>query len=194
MRQDNGSVRRASSVAIAACTVWLVGIAPVPRVYTEPDPARRLELLRSGRVAWIVGEHVAAAGTAAVPAAFARIALALPRGRARTFMAFSAAALAAGAPLFVNDLAIRASNFERFAARGLPAWTFRTYAWLHVAALASLASALGNSPDHRRTAAFVGLTAAVSASALARSGDMVPAFFYLAEGAAAASLARRRLS
>ena len=70
------AVRRPAGVAIAATVLWGIGISPVPRVYTEPDPVRRLELLRAGHRAWVIGEHLAAAGTAAGAAAFCRIACA----------------------------------------------------------------------------------------------------------------------
>lgn len=76
-------VRRPAEAAVAAGVVWLAGISPVPGVYLEPDPARRLTMLRKGQRPWVVGQHVAAAGTAAMPAAFAPLALALPAGRAR---------------------------------------------------------------------------------------------------------------
>lgn len=191
MDRDSRSVRRAAITALVAGTVWEVGIMPVPRVYLEPDPARRLELLEAGRREWIVGEHLAAAGTAAVPAAFARIALALPPGRAKTLVAIAASALIAGAPLFVSVIATRTSDLERFAARRMAAWPFSVYAWLHVAALGSLAGALWSLPGRRKAAAAVGLLAAGTGAGLAATGDVPPFIFYLGEQIAAASLARR---
>ncbi|WP_245827889.1 hypothetical protein [Sinomonas mesophila] len=143
------AVRRPAGVAIAATVLWGIGVIPVPRVYTEPDPAKRLEMLRAGYRPWVIGETLAAAGTAAVPAAFARIALALPPGRAKALGGLAAAALVAGAPLFVGQLAIRASDIERFAARRLPAWPFMTYSWLQVAALVSLSGMLASLPGRR---------------------------------------------
>ncbi|GAB4100431.1 hypothetical protein [Sinomonas halotolerans] len=191
MSPSENAVGRAAVTAIGAAAVWLVGITPVPRAYTERDPARRLELLRAGRRSWIVGEHLAAAGTAAVPAAFARAALALPAGPARTFTGVAAGALAAGAPFFVWEIAVRTSDIERFAYRRMAGWPFEVYAWLHVAALGSLAGALWTRRRNRREAAAVGAVALGSAVALVRTGDMVPAAFYLAEQVAAASLLRR---
>ncbi|MDQ4489731.1 hypothetical protein RBS60_05910 [Sinomonas sp. ASV486] len=190
--QEDPSVRRAAKTAIGAAGVWLIGIAPIPRVYTEPDAAKRLELLKAGRVQWVLGEHLAAAGTAAVPAAFARLALALPAGRAKKLVAVAASALLAGAPLFVSEIATRTSDIEWFAARRGALWPFRTYAWLHVVALGSLAGALWSMRGHRREAAAVGLLATGTGAVLARTGDVVPAVFYLGEQIAAASLLRRK--
>ena len=191
MPYDPSSLRRAAATAIVGATVWEIGIAPVPRVYVEQDPARRLELLQAGERGWIIGHHVAAAGTAAVPAAFGRVALAMPPGRARFCAGVGAVALAAGAPFFVAELARRASDIEAFAAHRLPAWPFAAYAWLHVCALASLAGALWNLAGHRKAATAVGLAAAGTGVALAGTGDIPPFVFYLGEELAAVSLLRR---
>ncbi|WP_235509716.1 hypothetical protein [Arthrobacter sp. Soil761] len=147
---DLERVRRPAGVALAAGAVWLAGISPVPGVYLEPDAARRLDMLRKGQRWWVAGQHVAAAGTAAMPAAFARLALALPPGRSRALAGTAAVALAAGAPLFVSELAMRASDLERFAARRFPAWPFHAYAWLHVLALGSLSGTLATLPHRKR--------------------------------------------
>jgi hypothetical protein len=184
------SVKRPAGVALAAGAVWLAGISPVSRVYLEPDPGRRLAMLRNGRRSWVLGQHVAAAGTAAMPAAFARLALALPAGRTRALAGTAAVALAAGAPLFVSQLAMRAADLEGFAARRFPAWPFLTYAWLHVLALGSLSGALATLPHKEKEAAALGLAALGSGAALAKTGDIPPFVFYLCEQLAAASLLR----
>jgi hypothetical protein len=184
-------VRRPATGALAAAAVWLVGISPVSGVYLEPDPVRRLEMLRRGRRSWVVGQHIAAAGTAAVPAAFARVAISLPPGRAKVFAATAAVALAAGAPLFVSQLALRASDLERFAARRLPAWPFLAYSWLHVLALGSLSGALAGLPHRGKEATALGLAAVGSGAVLATTGDIPPFVFYVSEQVAAASLLRR---
>lgn len=191
MHPDEQGRRRAAWIAIASTVLWGVGISPVPRVYTEHDPDKRLALLESGRRAWIVGEHLTAAATAAVPVAFVRLAGALPRGRAKTLASVAAASLAAGSPFFIWEIAIRTSDIERFARRRMGAWPFGVYEWLHVAALGSLTGALWTLPRHRKEAAGVGLMAAGSGVALAMAGDVPPFIFYIGEQIAAASLLRR---
>ena len=190
---DLEDVRRPALTALVAGAIWLAGISPVSWVYLEPDPDQRLRMLRKGQRSWVVGQHVAAAGTAAMPAAFARLAFALPRGRAKACAGTAAVALAAGAPLFVSQLALRAADLERFAARRLPAWPFLAYAWLHVLALGSLSGALAALPRRKREAAAVGLAALGSGAVLARTGDIPPFVFYIFEQLAAASLLRRDL-
>ncbi|QDG61536.1 hypothetical protein [Pseudarthrobacter sp. NIBRBAC000502771] len=188
---DLERVRRPAGVALAAGAVWLAGISPVPGVYLEPDAARRLEMLRKGQRWWVAGQHVAAAGTAAMPAAFARLALALPPGRSRALAGTAAVALAAGAPFFVSELAMRASDLERFAARRFPAWPFYAYAWLHVLALGSLSGTLATLPHRKKEAAALALASAGCGVALAKTGDIPPFVFYVAEQFAAGSLLRR---
>ena len=188
---DLERVRRPAEVALAAGAVWLAGISPVPGVYLEPDAARRLDMLRKGHRWWVAGQHVAAAGTAAMPAAFARLALALPPGRSRALAGTAAVALAAGAPFFVSELAMRASDLERFAARRFPAWPFYAYAWLHVLALGSLSGALATLPHRKKEAAALALASAGCGVVLAKTGDIPPFVFYVAEQFAAGSLLRR---
>lgn len=138
--------RRAGAVIVAATIVWGAGVSPVSRVYTTPRAADRLAMLRRGRRAWVAGQFVTAAGTAAVPIGFAGFAEALPAGPPKKLATAAAAALLAGAPLFVADLADRASDLERFAYRRGPVWPFISYCVLHLVALASLGTALLNMP------------------------------------------------
>ena len=126
-----------------------------------------------------------------MPAAFGQLALALPPGRTKALAGTAAVALAAGAPLFVSRLAVRASDLERFAARRLPGWPFLAYSWLHVLALGSLSGALAGLPHREKEAAVLGLAALGSGIILARTGDIPPFVFYVSEQLAAASLLRR---
>ncbi|MGX9900068.1 hypothetical protein ACW0JT_09375 [Arthrobacter sp. SA17] len=138
--------RRAGAVIVAATIVWGAGVSPVSRVYITPRAVDRLAMLQRGRRAWVAGQFVTAAGTAAVPIGFAGFAEALPAGPPKKLATAAAAALLAGAPLFVADLADRASDLERFAYRRGPAWRFIGYCTLHVVALASLGTALLTMP------------------------------------------------
>ncbi|MFJ4287693.1 hypothetical protein ACIPY0_18790 [Paenarthrobacter nicotinovorans] len=175
--------RRAGAVIVAGSVVWLVGISPVPRVYATLDPAERLRLLVHGERGWIIGHHLAAAGTAAVPLGIAAFAGAQRPGASKTWASAAATALLAGAPLFIYSLSRRASDLERFASfRGSNA-PFLGYSWLHVAGLAALGGSLLKSPAKR----WVGITAAgvaaVSGVVLATAKDIPPFVFYLTEGA-----------
>lgn len=185
--------RRAGAVIVAGTVVWFVGISPVSRVYITPDAAERLRMLQAGQRGWIVGQHLTAAGTVAVPVGFAAYASAVPgtaasQRYARKWAVAAAAALLAGAPPFVYSLTRRASDLERFADRRGSNAPFLLYSALHVVALAALGGSLLASPAKR----WIGLTAAASAplfgGILLAKKDIPPLVFYLIEGTTGAYL------
>ena len=182
--------RNAGAVIVAASTCWGVGISFVGMVHATKDPATRLAMLQRSRGPWIAGQFLAAAGTAAVPVGFVRFAQALRPGPAKTMASGAAAALVAGAPLFVVSLANRASDLERFAYRRGANWPFLTYSGLHVGALAALGAGLLLLP----LKPWTGITAVTGATAfgaiLAGAKDIPPFVFYLVEGAVGAQLMR----
>lgn len=100
----------------------------------------------------------------------------------------AAAALLAGAPLFVSSLARRASDIEGFAYRRGSDAPFLAYSGLHVVALAALGGSLLSLPARR----WIGVTAAASApvfgAILVAKKDIPPLFFYLVEGTVGAYL------
>ncbi|MFJ6455674.1 hypothetical protein [Paenarthrobacter sp. NPDC091669] len=201
----NHPYRRAGAVIVAGTVVWFVGISPVSRVYITPDDAERLRMLTSGRRGWIVGQHLTAVGTVAVPVGFAAFARAVPgqdgvpdtdgvsghnapRGKAKKWAFAAAAALLAGAPFFVSSLARRASDLEGFAYRRGSNAPFLAYSGLHVVALAALGGSLLSLPTQR----WIGVTAAISApvygAILVAKKDIPPFCFYLVEGLTGAYL------
>ncbi|QSZ50375.1 hypothetical protein [Arthrobacter sp. D5-1] len=201
----NHPYRRAGAVIVAGTVVWFVGISPVSRVYITPDDAERLRMLTSGRRGWIVGQHLTAVGTVAVPVGFAAFARAVPgkdavpgthsvpdtgatRGKAKKWAYAAAAALLAGAPFFVSSLARRASDLEGFAYRRGSNAPFLAYSGLHVVALAALGGSLLSLPTKR----WIGVTASVSApiygAILVAKKDIPPFCFYLVEGLTGAYL------
>jgi hypothetical protein len=159
-------------------------------VHATKDPAARLAMLQRSRGSWVVGQFLAAAGTAAVPVGFARFAQAIRSGPAKTLASAAAAALLAGAPLFVVSLADRASDLEKFAYRRGANWPFLTYSGLHIGALAALGAGILLSP----LKPWTGITAAASAPAfgiiLAGAKDIPPFVFYLVEAAVGVQLMR----
>jgi hypothetical protein len=182
--------RKAGAVIVAASCCWGFGISFVGMVHATKDPAERLAMLERSRGSWILGQFLAAAGTAAVPVGFARFAQAIKPGPTKTLASGAAAALVAGAPLFVVALADRASDLEKFAYRRGPSWPFLTYSGLHIGALAALGAGILLSP----LKPWTGITAAASAPAfgaiLAGTKDIPPFVFYLVEAAVGAQLMR----
>ena len=188
--KGNRPYRQAGAVIVAAGCCWGVGISFVGMVHATKDPAARLAMLQRSRGPWIAGQFLAAAGTAALPVGFARFAQAVRPGPKKNLAAGAAAALLAGAPLFVAALAQRASDLEKFAYRRGPSWPFLTYAGLHIGALGALGAGLLLSP----VKPWPGITAAASApvfgAILAGTKDIPPFVFYLVETAVGAQLMR----
>jgi hypothetical protein len=188
--KGNRPYRQAGAVIVAAGCCWGVGISFVGMVHATKDPAARLAMLQGSRGPWITGQFLAAAGTAALPVGFARFAQAAKPGPAKNLAAGAAAALLAGAPLFVAALADRASDLEKFAYRRGASWPFLTYSWLHIGALGALGAGLLLSP----LKPWSGITAAASApvfgAILAGTKDIPPFVFYLVETAVGAQLMR----
>ncbi|HJV99318.1 MAG TPA: hypothetical protein VJ617_09520 [Arthrobacter sp.] len=167
-----------------------MGISFVGMVHATKDPAARLAMLQRSRGSWIAGQFLAAAGTAAVPIGFVRFAQAIRSGPAKTLASCAAAALVAGAPLFVVALADRASDLEKFAYRRGPSWPFLTYSGLHVGALAALGAGLLLSPLKPWTGITAAAGAPVFGAILVGTKDIPPFVFYLVEAAVGAQLMR----
>jgi hypothetical protein len=186
----NRPYQKAGSVIVAAGTCWGVGISCVGMVHATKDPAARLALLERNRGLWVAGQFLAAAGTMAVPIGFARFAQAIRSGPAKTLASGAAAALLAGAPLFVVALADRASDLDKFAYRRGPSWPFLTYAGLHIGALAALGAGILLSPLKPWTGITAAASVPVFGAILAGTKDIPPFVFYLVETAVGAQLMR----
>ena len=188
--QGNRPYQKAGAVIVAASCCWGVGVSFVGKVHATTDPATRLAMLQRSRGSWIAGQFLTAAGTAAVPVGFARFAQAIRSGPAKTLATGAAAALIAGAPLFVVALADRASDLEKFAYRRGPSWPFLTYSGLHIGALAALGAGLLLSPLKPWTGITAAASAPVFGAILAGTKDIPPFVFYLVETAVGAQLMR----
>lgn len=192
---------RAGAVSIAAGACWLLGIAMVGNVHSTKSAEQRLAMLERHRGLWTLGQFLAAAGTAAAPMGFLRLARQLrqenhgadhetERVRARNLAAAAAAALLAGSPLFVWALANRAADIEKFAYRRGAAWPFLAYAGLQTCGVGLLGAALQSSPLKGRTSLGAAASAPLFAGILLRYKDIPPFVFYLVEIAVGARLLR----
>ncbi|MDQ5861192.1 MAG: hypothetical protein M3536_02880 [Actinomycetota bacterium] len=115
---------------------------------------------------------------------------AIRSGPAKTLAAGAAAALLAGAPLFVVALADRASDLEKFAYRRGSNWPFLTYSGLHIGGLAALGAGLLLTPLKPWTGITAAASAPVFGAILAGTKDIPPFVFYLVETAVGVQLMR----
>lgn len=190
--------RKAGAVITAACTCWFAGISMVGNVHAVKDAATRLDMLERDRRFWVLGQILAAAGTAAAPAGFARFAAQLRSAPAsdahagKDLAALSAAAMLAGSPLFVAALASRAADIRRFAYREGPGWPFLSYAGLQTAGVGAAGAALLLTPLKGPAAVASVASVPLFTAILSRYRDIPPFVFYLLELAVGVKLMRYR--
>lgn len=188
--------RRAGAVITAACICWGVGISMVGNVHTVRDADTRLQLLERHRRLWILGQFLAATGTAAAPVGFIRLAQQFQSrpaevpSKARNLTIVAAGALSAGSPLFIVALADRAADIRRFAFREGASWPFLTYAGLQTAGVGVLGAALQLSAFKGAVAASSVASAPFFAAILLRYKDIPPFVFYLLQLAVGIKLMR----
>ena len=208
--QGSKPYQKAGAVIVAAGACWGLGISFVGNVHATRDPATRLAMLERHRGLWVAGQFLAAAGSLAVPVGFVRFAQSIrsspasspasgpangpakspAKGPAKTLATGAAAALLAGAPLFVVALADRASDLETFAYRRGAGWPFLTFSGLHIGGLAALGAGLLLLPLKPWTGITAAISAPVFAAILAGTKDIPPFVFYLIETAVGVQLMR----
>ena len=204
--QGSKPYQKAGAVIVAAGACWGLGISFVGNVHATRDPATRLAMLERHRGLWVAGQFLAAAGTLAVPVGFVRFAQSIrsspdsgpangpangpAKGPAKTLATGAAAALLAGAPLFVVALAYRASDLETFAYRRGASWPFYTVSGLHIGGLAALGAGLLLLPLKPLPGITAAISAPVFAAILAGTKDIPPFVFYLIETAVGVQLMR----
>lgn len=191
--------RRAGAVITAACACWGVGISMLGSVHSVKDAATRLDMLERHRRLWVLGQFLAAAGTAAAPAGFVRLAQQLRSrpevpGSARNLATVAAGALSAGSPLFVVALADRAAHIRKFAFREGASWPFLSYAGLQTAGVGTLGAALQLSALRGPVAVGSAASAPLFAAILVRYKDIPPFVFYLLQLAVGIKLIRHKTS
>lgn len=180
---------------------------PVSRVYVEPEPQRKLEILLADPELWRAELLLLGAGTIVLPAGVAMLTRHWNEGSAdagqerlpgRRLAGTGAVLLATGAAVFLVDLAARFNDPEGFALGRQPAWPFHGYMWVSLAGMAALGTAL---LQRTRTHAGLGFPrwpgwlnlggAATFAGVLAYTGDIPPLFIYGVELATGAALVLR---
>ncbi len=161
---------------------FLVGAAiAVPRVFTERDPQRRLELLEAHPTAWRLGQPLYALGAMATACGVGVLA-ADARATSSGWLAASCGSLVIGALAWGWSVYGRAMRPRDFALGRLPGWPFAAYVWLTLIGLSLLGVGLlaGSWPTW---AGWATLGAdALFLAVFARAGDIPPFVFYLLLG------------
>jgi hypothetical protein len=173
---DSGT---AGVLLIVGSAVFFLGAAiGVPRVFTEPDRRRKLEMLEERLLLWRVAQPLYALGPLIVGVGVGYLAAATSGGT-WTLLALSCAALVVGALCWSWSTYLRGTHYREFALGQQAALPFRSYVLLTIGGLALLGVALltGDFP-----AWLAWLTLGADLLFLAgylRFGDIPPFVFYV---------------
>ena len=126
-------------LVLAGSVVFLTGAAiGVPRVFTESDPARRLELLESHRSTWRAAQPLYAIGPLVAAVGVGWLGAAVGAAAGRSWLWLAAVLLFVGALCWAWSVSLRFRFVREFALGELPWWPYASYVWLTLAGLAAL--------------------------------------------------------
>lgn len=129
----------ATVTVLVGSAIFLVGAGiGVPRVFTEPDRARKLRMLDEQIVRWRVAQPLYAIGPLVAGTGVGLLAAEVGPGSPRIWIALSCLLLLAGALLWSWSVYLRGRRVRAFALGELPGWPFASYVWSTLAGLALL--------------------------------------------------------
>lgn len=167
-------------VTIVGSSLFLIAaFLPVSRVFVEPTPAGKLQIINASPNLWTAAQILFASGALLTVGGLALAAF-LFRGQTLTWLAYaSVALLLVGALAWCGHLYARAEDPARFADGALPAWPLFTYFVLTPAGLAALGVVLLRSPlpDWVGWLLIVSMVLLLIATALFR--DIPPLLYYI---------------
>ena len=138
-----GMQRIAGSVLIIGSILFFIAaFSPIAQVFSEPDAAKKLEIVMNGRMDWSVDQIFFALG-ALVTAVGLYLTVNQLRNIPGSGWAFlGVAAVGIGAILWSWDVYLRGIDPQAFVQGTLPAWPFIAYTVLTQAGLAAVGSGL----------------------------------------------------
>lgn len=169
----------ATITVLVGSVVFLVGASiGVPRVFTEPNPERRLRMLEERIVSWRVAQPLYAIGPVVAAVGVGFLAVSVDEYPGRIWLALPCLLLLAGALFWSWSVYLRGRHVRQFALGELPGWPFACYVWLTLAGLATMGIGL-------LAAGFPGWTGWLTLSAClaflvlyVRFADIPPFVFY----------------
>lgn len=170
----------AGVLLVTGSVVFLAGAAlGVPRVFGEPDRARKLQLLEDNVRLWRLAQPLYALGPVLAAVGAGLLARSDDSALVRVLLLASGLVLLAGALCWSWTVYLRGRHYRQFALGTLPGWPFSAYVLLTITGLALLGAALWVG----RPADWLGwLTLAADVVFLAgyvRYDDIPPFVFYL---------------
>jgi len=175
-----GGAGTATTLVVSGSVIFLLGAAiGVPRVFTEPDPARRLRMLEERRTWWRAAQPLYAGGPLVAAVGIGFLAGSVDAGSQRAWFGLSCLLLVVGTACWSRSVYLRFHHVREFAFGELPGWPFAAYVWLTLAGLAVLGIALLVAGFPAWTG-WLTLTATLAfVLGYVRFGDIPPFVFYL---------------
>ena len=129
----------ATLLSVVGSAIFLVGAGiGLPRVFTEPDPAVKLQVLEGRMTQWRIAQPFYAIGPVVAALGVGVLAGSAADHPARVWLAVSCLALLAGSLCWSWSVYQRFRYVREFALGELPGWTFASYVWLTLIGLAAL--------------------------------------------------------
>jgi hypothetical protein len=175
-----GGVATASTLVVAGSAIFCLGAGVgVPRVFTEPDPAKKLRMLEERLVLWRIAQPFYAVGPLMAAVGVGVLGGSVDATSERSWLALSCLLLLAGALCWSWSVYMRFRDFRAFALGGLPGWPFATYVWLTLAGLAALGTGLLVAGFPSWTGWLTLSACLVFLAGYVRFGDIPPFVFYI---------------
>lgn len=138
----DGAATAVTLVAVGSGIFGVGAAVGVPRVFTEPDPEKKLRMLEDRLAQWRVAQPLYAAGPLVVGVGVGFLAASVDVRSDRAWLALSSLFLLVGALCWSWSVFLRFRHVREFALGGLPGWPFATYVWMTLAGLAALGTGL----------------------------------------------------
>jgi hypothetical protein len=133
-----GIQRAAGVVLIIGSIIFIIAaFGPVSRVFAEPDPARKLDIIEEGGTQWTISQVLFALGASVTAIGLGLAAYLLRNSPGAPLAWLGFAAVAVGAILWDWHVILRALDPAAFAHGTLPLWQFTAYTLLTTAGLAA---------------------------------------------------------
>jgi hypothetical protein len=127
---------------IGSILFFIAAFSPIAQVFSEPNEAKKIEILTNGGRDWTVDQIFFALGSLVTAAGLALIAYQFRTTPLSWLVFLGLTAVVIGAFLWSWNVYLRAIDPQAFVRGTLPAWPFRVYTLLTQAGLAAFGIAL----------------------------------------------------
>jgi hypothetical protein len=131
-----------SMLIIGSLLFFIAAFSPIAQVFSEPDAAKKLEILMNGRMEWSFDQIFFALGALITAGGLYLTAKQLQNIPGSGWAFLGVALIVIGAVLWSWDVYLRGINPQAFIQGAMPTWPFIAYTVLTQAGLAAVGSVL----------------------------------------------------